>query len=210
MWAHEVALGAVGKRWSARTGGRGDRPRKWRVWPGARLSGMSDPLKPGGDGNGWWSEKRVGCFADRVHPVGSGSAGRGSAVSMGSGPYRVSYSRSARLSNRLRRLAANGLRMIRSRSWTTNSRVAVLQVWFTPKRSTISSRVPVTLHTFAYALRMAESSQRMLIPCSPFVAAGRSGLRVPVIAVELLGFAGSGRGFRVHGGPGSHIDLGRW
>src|SRR5262245_63764446 len=78
--------------------------------------------------------------------------------------------------------------MIRSWSCTVTSLTSPCQAWLTPNSRTISSRVPVTLHTLEYRLRMLESSQRTLIGLSPDWA-GRFSARSLIAAAPSGGAA---------------------
>src|SRR6267142_1165094 len=108
------------------------------------------------------ARRRVAYLRVRAHgkaqPFGAGP----STLSV---PKRFSYSFTTPSSRATRRLAAYGLMMMRSVSWIVTSFWPAFHAWLMPNSITISSRVLVTLHTFAYELFIAESSHLMRAPC---------------------------------------------
>src|SRR5574341_106041 len=108
----------------------------------------------------------------RCHPGGGPGQGvrPGARASTSSVPNRDSYSRTTLARRFASRLAAKGLRIIRSVSWTWTSFRPRSQAWLMPNTRTTSSRVLDTLQTLAYELFRLLSSHR-IVGVAPAAAA---------------------------------------
>jgi len=91
------------------------------------------------------------------------------AASTGNVPKRVSYSFITPSSRIARRFAGYGLDAVGQLDG--DFFLATVPRRFMPNSMTTSSRVLVTLHTFAQALVIRESSQLIRVPSSPFTSA---------------------------------------
>src|SRR6266545_6619129 len=104
------------------------------------------------------SRRNGATIHDRSYPQASFAFG----ASTFNAPYRFSYPLSTFTSKPANRFAANGLRTIRSVSWTVTSFCPLCQAWCIPNSNTTSSRVLATLQTFAYELFIFASSHLSL------------------------------------------------